>query len=114
VVGDLYVKLGICQKNSTKMNQFFKNSFRLYSADRGEKTIGVPNIGYNIFPAGDRLCIFAEVSEHASGISQSSLDSSAWFTYTPVNIDCDLNPPFYRPQSLLYFTVISMFAICSI
>ena len=51
------------------------------------------------------MCVVAEVTEQASGIKQTSFDSSTLFTDLPVKLDCDLSPPFYRPQLPLLVTV---------
>ena len=78
----------------------------IFDQAKGEKEIIVPNGRYDVFPIRERLCIVAEVTEQASGIKESSSDSSAFFTDVPVKLDCDLSPPFYRPQLPLIVTVI--------
>ena len=66
--------------------------------DKGVKKLSFPNSGYLEFPHGKRLCIFVEVVENTSGIKFAKSDRSAVFTDNPIKVDCDLTPPFYRPN----------------
>ncbi len=63
------------------------------------------NIGYDEFPIGKRLSVFAEVTEKASGIKASAFDNNAVFTDNPIKLDCDLMPPYYKPNVTLQMQV---------
>ncbi|XP_062499169.1 complement C3-like [Corticium candelabrum] len=101
VQGTLDIDLGICNETSINATVFKKAQFVLFSSvklDNGVKKLSFPNGGYLEFPYGKRLCIFVEVVEEASGIKFAKSDRSAVFTDNPIKVDCDLTPPFYRPN----------------
>ena len=116
VRGTLYIDLGICNETSINATVFKKAKFalsplvelmrlvtvhtcsRCVFQEKGVKKLSFPNGGYLEFPHGKRLCIFVEVVEEASGIKFAKSDRSAVFTDNPIKVDCDLTPPFYRPN----------------
>ena len=73
--------------------------------DKGVKKLTFANGGYEQFPLGRRLSVFVEVTEKASGIKASASDNTAVFTDNPIKLDCDLMPPYYKPNLPLQMQV---------
>ena len=73
--------------------------------DGGTKTVVFSNTGYDEFPLNQRLCVFVDVTEKASGIKFSKSDNSALFTDNPIQLDCSLMPPFYKSSIPLQMQV---------
>ncbi|XP_062523087.1 complement C3-like [Corticium candelabrum] len=98
VVGTLRVQLGIWNESTETANVIISQQFFLLPGDKGVKKLTFANGGYEQFPLGRRLSVFVEVTEKASGIKASASDNTAVFTDNPIKLDCDLMPPYYKPN----------------
>jgi hypothetical protein len=105
VAGQVTITLGVLTSSNNTIAVFKKSVFRLSSQDRGVKELHFPNEGYAVFPLGERLYISAELVDEASGARQKTVDTSAQFTDNPIRLDCDLSPPYYRPNLSLQIKV---------
>eukprot|EP00118_Oscarella_pearsei_P000066 m.4121 g.4121 ORF g.4121 m.4121 type:complete len:1787 (+) comp10246_c0_seq1:161-5521(+) len=106
VVGRLTVRVGVWNETSQQAEVFKTISQYMDPRDKGTKELTIPNAGWlQAFPEGRRLYLYAEVKERVSGVNQSSSDISAFFTDTPIHLDCDLTPPFYKTNLPFLLTV---------
>ncbi|XP_062522895.1 complement C3-like [Corticium candelabrum] len=110
VVGLLRVQLGIWNESTETANVIISQEFFLLPGDKGVKRLTFANGGYEQFPFGRRLSVFVEVTEEASGIKASAFDNTAVFTDNPIKLDCDLMPPYYKPNLPLQMQVRARYA----
>ena len=61
------------------------------------KKLSVINRGYGQFPLDKKLWIYASVLEGASGIRQSTKDTSVTFSSSRYRIECDMINNHYQP-----------------
>ncbi|XP_062499180.1 complement C3-like [Corticium candelabrum] len=97
VVGTVATKLGAWDDDTGEVTVFHNEVFRLSPHEGGTKRISTPNRGYGLYPLGQKLWVYAAVTEQATGKKFNTTDLSVKFTTSPYTLQCETTKPYYKP-----------------